>query len=103
MAWSMPAAALQALIRWVDQTINKIEPPMNESDAGARFASRPGADLFAARVDYNEAEKAFIAASSDEVRPLPAFGHLAQMGEALSPGLEEQVKSFLNVGEQRLG
>ena len=56
------------------------------------------ADLFAARVDYNEAEKAFIAASSDEGAAAPAFGHLAQMGEALSQA-EERVKSFLNVGE----
>lgn len=88
--------ALQALMQWVDQTINKIEPLMNESMRAPYLKAR--ADLFAARVDYNEAEKAFIAASSDEGAAAPAFGHLAQMGEALSQA-EERVKSFLNVGE----
>ena len=88
--------ALQALMQWVDQTINKIEPLMNESMRAPYLKAR--ADLFAARVDYNEAEKAFIAASSDEGAAAPAFGHLAQMGEALSQA-EERVKSFLNIGE----
>lgn len=88
--------ALQALMQWVDQTINKVEPLMNESMRAPYLKAR--ADLFAARVDYNEAEKAFIAASSDEGAAAPAFGHLAQMGEALSQA-EERVKSFLNVGE----
>lgn len=88
--------ALQALTQWVDQTINKIEPLMNKSTRVPYLKAR--ADLFAARVDYNEAEKAFIAASSDEGAAAPAFGHLAQMGEALSQA-EERVKSFLNVGE----
>lgn len=88
--------ALQALMQWVDQTINKVEPLMNESMRAPYLKAR--ADLFAARVDYNEAEKAFIAASSDEGAAAPAFGHLAQMGEALSQA-EERVKSFLNIGE----
>lgn len=88
--------ALQALMQWVDQTINKVEPLMNESMRAPYLKAR--ADLFAARVDYNEAEKAFIAASSDEGAAAPAFMHLTQMGEALSQA-EERVKSFLNVGE----
>ncbi|MGU5723676.1 hypothetical protein [Aeromonas caviae] len=88
--------ALQALMQWVDQTINKIEPLRNESTRAPYIQAR--VDLFAARVDYNEAEKAFIAASNDEGAAAPAFGHLAQMGEALSQA-EERVKSFLNVGE----
>ena len=88
--------ALQALMQWVDQTINKVEPLMNESMRAPYLKAR--ADLFAARVDYNEAEKAFIAASSDEGAAAPAFGHLAQMGEALSQA-EERVKSFQSVGE----
>ncbi|MGS3146119.1 hypothetical protein ACB289_05855 [Aeromonas caviae] len=88
--------ALQALMQWVDQTINKVEPLMNESMRAPYLKAR--ADLFAARVDYNEAEKAFIAASSDEGAAAPAFGHLAQMGEALSQA-EARVKSFLNIGE----
>lgn len=88
--------ALQALMQWVDQTINKVEPLMNESMRAPYLKAR--ADLFAARADYNEAEKAFIAASSDEGAAAPAFGHLAQMGEALSQA-EERVKSFLNIGE----
>ncbi|MBL0487691.1 hypothetical protein [Aeromonas veronii] len=88
--------ALQALMQWVDQTINKVEPLMNESMRAPYLKAR--ADLFAARVDYNEAEKAFISASNDEGAAAPAFGHLAQMGEALSQA-EERVKSFLSIGE----
>lgn len=88
--------ALQGLMQWVDQAINKVEPLRNKSTRAPYIKAR--VDLFAARVDYNEAEKAFIAASSDEGAAAPAFGHLAQMGEALSQA-EERVKSFLNIGE----
>lgn len=88
--------ALQSLMQWVDQAVGKVEPLLTESTRAPYLKAR--ADLFAARVDYNEAEKAFIAASSDEGAAAPAFGHLAQMGEALSQA-EERVKSFLNIGE----
>ncbi|RWT79885.1 hypothetical protein [Aeromonas caviae] len=88
--------ALQSLMQWVDQAVGKVEPLLTESTRAPYLKAR--ADLFAARVDYNEAEKAFTAAANDESTAAPAFMHLTQMGEALSQA-EERVKSFLNVGE----
>ena len=89
--------ALQALMQWVDQTINKIEPLMNESMRAPYLKAR--ADLFAARADYNEAKKAFSeVANAEGSVGEHAFGHLAQMSEALAQA-EERVKSFQNVGE----
>ncbi|BDO09023.1 hypothetical protein KAM481_33150 [Aeromonas caviae] len=89
--------ALQGLMQWVDQTINKVEPLMNESMRAPYLKAR--ADLFAARADYNEAKNAFSeVANADGSVGEHAFNHLAQMSEALAQA-EERVKSFQSVGE----
>lgn len=93
--------ALQALMQWVDQTINKIEPLMNESMRAPYLKAR--ADLFAARADYNEAKNAFSeVANADGSVGEHAFNHLAQMSEALAQA-EERVKSFHGVSESSAG
>lgn len=88
--------ALQALMQWVDQAVNKVEPMLVDSTRGPYLKAR--ADLFAARVDYNEAKKAFADAANDDVAAAPAFGHLAQMSEALAQA-EDRVKTFLGESE----
>lgn len=89
--------ALQALMQWVDQTINKVEPLMNESMRAPYLKAR--ADLFAARADYNEAKNAFSeVANAEGSVGEHAFNHLTQMSEALAQA-EERVKSFQGVGE----
>lgn len=88
--------ALQSLMQWIDQTVGKFEPMLSESTRAPYLKAR--ADLFAARVDYNEAEKAFSAVASDDSAAAPAFGHLAQMSDALAQA-EDRVKSFLGVSE----
>ncbi|WP_407160896.1 hypothetical protein [Aeromonas caviae] len=93
--------ALQALMQWVDQTINKVEPLMNESMRAPYLKAR--ADLFAARADYNEAKNAFSeVANAEGSVGEHAFNHLAQMSEALAQA-EERVKSFHGVSESSAG
>lgn len=88
--------ALQSLMQWVDQTFSRVEPLLNESMRGPYLKAR--ADLFAARVDYNEARKAFSAAADDDATAAPAFANLARMSEALALA-EDKAKAFVSVGD----
>lgn len=87
--------ALQELMEWIDEAVNKATPLMSESVRAPYLKAR--ADLFAARVDYNEAKKAFSeVANAEGSVGEHAFNYLTQMSEALAQA-EERVKSFLVV------
>lgn len=89
--------ALQGLMQWVDQTINRVEPLMSDSMRAPYLKAR--ADLFAARADYNEAKNAFSeVANAEGSVGEHAFDHLAQMSEALAQA-EGRVKAFLGESE----